>query len=68
MRNQQNSASSRPFIAGPSMVSTDRRSRRRLRDLCDEVLASFRAASEIDLFNEQDRVEGRALMGRIARK
>jgi hypothetical protein len=50
------------------MVSTDRRSRRRLRDLCDEVLASFRAASEIDLFNEQDRAEGRALMGRIARK
>ena len=68
MRNPHNSASSRPLVAGPGMVSTDRRSRRRLRDLCDEVLASFRAASEADLFTEQDRAEGRALVGRIARK
>ena len=55
----------RPLVAGPSMLSTDRRSRRRLRDLCDEVLASFRAASEADLFSEQDRTEGRALLARI---
>jgi hypothetical protein len=48
------------------MVSVDRRSRRRLRELCDEVLASFRAASQDDLFTEQDRAEGRALLGRIA--
>jgi hypothetical protein len=48
------------------MVNIDRRSRRRLRDLCDEVLASFRAAAETDLFTEQDRAEGRALLGRIA--
>lgn len=46
--------------------STDRRTRTRLRDLCDEVLASFRVASDRDLFSEQDRAEGRALLTRIA--
>ena len=45
---------------------SDRRTRTRLRDLCDEVLASFRVASDRDLFSEQDRAEGRALLTRIA--
>ena len=45
---------------------SDRRTRTRLRDLCDEVLASFRVASDRDLFSEQDRAEGRELLTRIA--
>lgn len=66
MQNRSTPALSHTLIAGPSMVGTDRRNRRRLRDLCDEVLASFRAASDTDLFSEQDRTEGRALLARIA--
>jgi hypothetical protein len=45
----------------------DRRTRTRLRDLCDEVLASFRLASRGDLFSEQDRAEARALMSQVSR-
>lgn len=37
-------------------VSSDRRQRGRLRDLCDEVLASFRIASDRDPISEQDRL------------
>ena len=47
-------------------AAADRRSKVRLRELCDEVLASFRIASDRDLFSEQDRAEGRALLTRIA--
>jgi hypothetical protein len=50
---------------GPISVPTDRRSRAHLRDLCDEVLASFRAASDRDLFTEQDRRTGHALLRSI---
>jgi hypothetical protein len=50
--------------AGPS----DRRTHVRLRDLCDEVLASFRLASEGEMFSAQERAEGLSLMGRITRK
>jgi hypothetical protein len=47
-------------IAGPRAVSSDRRSRVHLRDLCDEVLASFRLASGRDLFSDQDRSDARS--------
>jgi hypothetical protein len=40
---------------------SDRRQRSRLRDLCDEVLASFRLASGREAISEQDR----ALAGQI---
>lgn len=50
----------------PSAAPADRRSRTRLRDLCDEVLASFRAASSRETITEHDRAEGRALLARIA--
>lgn len=50
--------------AGPS----DRRTHVRLRDLCDEVLASFRLASEGEMFSAQERAEGLSLMSRITRK
>ena len=45
--------------------TTDRRSRRRLRELCDEVLASWRAAHDRELFSEEDRRTGRELVGRL---
>jgi hypothetical protein len=43
-------------------VAADRRNRQRLRDLCDEVIASFRVARGEDLFSERDRAEARTLM------
>jgi hypothetical protein len=49
-------------------VPTDRRRRARLRDLCDEVLASFRMARQPDPFTEQDRAEGRALVSSIVHR
>ena len=49
-----------------SDIPSDRRTHNRLRDLCDEVLASFRLASRGDLFSEQDRAEARALMTQVA--
>jgi hypothetical protein len=47
-------------------VPADRRRRARLRDLCDEVLASYRMASGGDLFSDQERAEGKALLASIA--
>jgi hypothetical protein len=41
--------------AGPRSVYAERRRRNRLRDLCDEVLASFRIAADRDPISEQDR-------------
>ena len=39
-----------------------RRTRERLRDLCDEVLWSFRIATNDDLISEQERNEARAFL------
>jgi hypothetical protein len=39
----------------PSASSADRRQKSRLRDLCDEVLASFRVASDRDPISSEDR-------------
>jgi hypothetical protein len=53
-------------------ATSDRRQRARLRDLCDEVLASFRVATGHDPISEQDRqaaeelMRGLAPMGRLA--
>jgi hypothetical protein len=60
-----NRSISRSRTAGPREVATDRRSRSRLRDLCDEVLASYRVASGEDLFSEADRAEGRSFLTRV---
>jgi hypothetical protein len=67
MRASHAHSSSRPTI-GASPVPADRRHRTRLRNLCDEVLASFRMARETDPFSEQDRAEGKALVSTIARR
>ena len=44
----------------------DRRQRTRLRELCDEVLASFRVASGDDVLSADDRREARMLLDRFA--
>lgn len=51
---------------GPRAVQSDRRSRGRLRDLCDEVIASHRAATGNDLFSDRDREEARQLLASFA--
>ena len=56
----------RSRTSGPKAVSSERRNRSRLRDLCDEVLASYRAASDRDVITESDRADARAMLARIA--
>jgi hypothetical protein len=53
-------------VTGPRSVSSDRRRRARLRELCDEVLASFRLASDRDPISEQDRRAAMELLPRVA--
>jgi hypothetical protein len=60
-----NDLRSRSPLAAAFSASNERRQRTRLRDLCDEVLASFRMARQADQFSERDRAEGKALVGRI---
>ena len=50
---------------GPRTVPSDRRTRLRLRELCDEVIASYRVATDSEPWTEGDRREGRELMQRI---
>jgi hypothetical protein len=45
----------------PRGARADRRTRRRLRELCDEVLASYRVATGRDLFSEEDRRAAREI-------
>lgn len=59
-------SSSRSRTSGPQGVSSDRRSRRRLRDLCDEVLASYRVANERDVISDAERADARMMLSRIA--
>ncbi|MFL5576443.1 MAG: hypothetical protein ACJ79S_10795 [Gemmatimonadaceae bacterium] len=42
--------------------SAERRTRAHLRDLCDEVLASYRVATDRDPLTEADRREAQALL------
>lgn len=51
---------------GPRRARGDRRTKRRLRELCDEVLASYRLARGEDVLTEQDRQEAERLLPRIA--
>ena len=43
-------------------TSADRRTRLRLRDLCDEVLASYRVARECDLWSAAARSEAKRML------
>jgi hypothetical protein len=42
-------------LRGPRRQSSDRRTRGRLRELCEEVLASYRLAQGQDLLSSEDR-------------
>ena len=44
----------------------DRRQRLRLRELCDEVIASRRVESEQDVLSPDERAEARSLLAEIA--
>jgi hypothetical protein len=46
--------------------STGRRTRLRLRELCDEVLASYRVATERDPLPQDERATARELLARVA--
>ena len=58
-----NSNRSRSF--GPQGVPSERRNRRRLRELCDEVLASYRVASDRDVISDADRADARMMLASI---
>jgi hypothetical protein len=58
--------SNRSRTSGPGTASSERRSRRRLRELCDEVLASYRIASDRDMITDADRADARMILARIA--
>ena len=47
-------------------ADADRRQHPRLRELCDEVLASFHAANGQDPISEQDREVAKQLMSGVA--
>ena len=47
-------------------LGAERRTRIRLRELCDEVLASHRLAKRGDMFSESERREAASLLARIA--
>ena len=57
--------STRPRTIGPKNVPSDRRNRRRLRELCDEVLASYRLASDRDVISDADRAAARSMLATI---
>jgi hypothetical protein len=64
MRTARAAASTK--LSGPRRVASDRRRRTHLRDLCDEVLASFRLASDRDPISEQDRQAAMELLPQVA--
>ncbi len=47
-------------------TSADRRTRLRLRDLCDEVLASYRVARDLDLWSADERSEAKRMLSGLA--
>ncbi len=62
MRDTTKSSTSRHAVEGPRPVKQDRRQRGRLRDLCDEVLASFRVARSRELISERELAESREML------
>ena len=47
-------------------VNSERRTKLRLRELCDEVLASWRVAAGGDVLSDADRREAARVLSRIA--
>lgn len=54
-----------PLTANHPYGGNERRSNPRLRELVDEMLASIRAAANIDLWNTEERVRYESDMARI---
>ena len=50
---------------GPRALPDNRRTRHHLRELCDEVLASYRAAKAHELFADDERNAARVILARI---
>ena len=50
---------------GRRTAGADRRSRQNLRELCDEVLASYRAATEGPMLSEPERREAESLLAEL---
>jgi hypothetical protein len=48
--------------------ATERRTKLRLRELCDEVLASYHQARGRDLFSNDDRKAARELMASVVNR
>jgi hypothetical protein len=57
--------SSRFRTSGPKAILSERRSRSRLRELCDEVLASHRVANDRDVISEAERADARTILSRL---
>lgn len=52
----------------PRRQRTDRRTRGRLRELCDEVLASYRLAQGEDTVSSEDREIANQVLRRISKR
>lgn len=62
MRDTKRNSKSGTTVKGPTKVKEDRRQRSHLRELCDEVLASFRVARSRELISEREQAESRELL------
>ena len=52
--------------AAPRASAADRRMRHRLRDLCDEVIASYRVARGATPLSDAERAEAHAILAHVA--
>ena len=52
---------------GPKAVNAERRRRGHLRELCDEVLASFRVAKSKELISASEHAESKALLAGLTK-
>ena len=64
MQTTQHTNADAPTTMAPA--TQERRTRHRLRELCDEVIASYRAAKGHQLFSDRDRADAYALLGQLA--
>ena len=65
MRDTTKNSKNRRTVSGPTSVQQDRRQRGRLRELCDEVLASFRVARSRELISENELAESREMLASL---
>jgi hypothetical protein len=65
MRDTKPNSKGRTTVTGPTRVPQDRRQRGRLRELCDEVLASFRVARSRELISEREKAESREMLASL---